>query len=197
MSTEGSPIRGLNAPALFVEAASGHPEEPGLGERVLLWQVETDGRQTWLGEGRLLGWLHRSRLYAQREARYSAPYFVIEDLARPARHHRDCRMPVVQLTRPNPPGPPPEVPVYPRCPDCGGELGLDEDGADSGQMRCYGHRQRCEECRGDGSWDGSEEPCPWCDGSGDAPRAGCGSLFVDARDGMAGPVPVLIGGNGP
>ena len=136
---------------------------------------------------------HRGQSHEPAGDSLLAPYFIIEGAECSASHARGVRMPVVELTRPYPPGPPPESPVYPRCPECGGELGLDEYEADAGLIRCYGFRQTCTACGGTGLWGEREEEdrCPACGGSGHAPRAGCGSLFVDVRDGRAGPVPAF------
>ena len=104
-------------PPLVVGRARDHRGEPNLGERVKAWQVEADQRHIFLGEGRLLGWLHRARFYKQREGGRSAPYFITEGAACAASRERDVHMPVVELTRPYPPRPPPESPIYPCCPD--------------------------------------------------------------------------------
>ena len=193
MSSGTTPSWRRTGPPLVVARATERRGEPSVGEQVKAWRVEIDRRHIYLGEGRLLGWLHRARFYEQREGGRSAPYFIIEGAECSASHARDIRMPVVELTRPHPPGPPPEFPVYPRCPECGGELGLDDYEADAGLIRCYGFRQTCTACDGTGLWGEWEEEdrCPACGGSGHAPRSGCGSLFVDTRDGRAGPVPAF------
>ena len=152
MSNRATPAWRRKEPPLDVGRANGRRGEPTLGEWVKAWRVEIDKGYIYLGEGRLLGWLHRARVYKQREGGRSAPYFIIEGAKCPASRERDLRMPVVELTRPHPPRPPPQFPVYPRCPECGGELGLDEYEADAGLIRCYGFRQFCTACGGDGLW---------------------------------------------
>ena len=154
MSNWTTPARRRTGPPLVVGRANDRRGEPNLGEWVKAWRVETDGRHIYLGEGRLLGWLHRARFYKQREGGRSAPYFIIEGAECAASRERDVRMPVVELTRPYPPRPPPESPIYPRCPECGGDLGLDEYEADAGLIRCYGFRQTCTTCGGTGLWGG-------------------------------------------
>ena len=192
MSNGATPARRRTVPPLVVGRANDRRGEPNPGERIKAWRVEADQRHVYLGEGRLLGWLHRARFYKQRESGRSAPYFIIEGAVCAASRERDVRMPVVELTRPYPPRPPSESPIYPRCPECGGDLGLDEYEADAGLIRCYGFRQLCTTCGGTGLWgEWEEDCCPACDGSGHAPRSGCGSLFVDIRDGRAGPVPAF------
>ena len=192
MSHRATPTWRRTGPPLVVGRADGRRGGPNLGERVKVWRVEVDRRHIYLGEGRLLGWLHRARFHEQHEGGGGAPYFIVEGAVSAASRERDLRMPVVELTRPYPPGPPPEFPVYPRCPECGGELGLDDYEAEAGLIRCYGFRQTCTACGGGGVWgEWEEERCPACGGSGHAPRSGCGSLFVDVRDGRAGPVPAF------
>lgn len=191
MSNRATTTGRRTRPTLVVGRADDRRGEPSPGERVKVWRVRTDHGHDYLGEGRLLGWLHRARVYKQLEAGRSPPYFIIEGAMCPASRGRDLRMPVIEMIRPYPSGPPPEFPVYPRCPECGGALGLDEYEADAGLIRCYGLRQVCYTCRGDGLWgEDLDQECPACDESGYAPREGCGSLFVDLRD--AGTVPALI-----
>lgn len=192
MSHRATPTWRRTGPPLVVGRADEREGEPRVGERVKAWRVEVDKRHIYLGEGWLLGWLHRARFHEQHEGGRSAPYFIIEGAVSAASRERDVRMPVVELTRPYPPGPPPQSPVYPRCPECGGALGLDEYEADAGLIRCHGFRQTCTTCGGTGLWgEWEDQSCPACGGSGRAPRSGCGSLFVDIRDGRAGPVPAF------
>ena len=107
----------------------------------------------------------------------------------PASHEWDLRMPVVELTRPYPPRPPPESPVYPRCPECGGELGLDEYKADAGVIRCYGLRLRATLRHMRRHWplgEWEDDCCPACGGAAmhrarDAGR--CSSISATAGRG--------------
>ena len=185
-----APMRRTVSP-LVVHGLECYGAEPGPGEIVEVWRVESDDRMVYLGEGRLVAWLQRLRVYERREDQRSAPYFVIEGSKRKASRERDIRMPVVELVWPDPPGRPPETPVYPRCPDCRGDLGLELSGGDAGVMQCLGDAKQCGVCGGMGEHDDWGGSCPACDGSGWTPREGCGSLFVDTRDAAAGPVPVV------
>ena len=177
--------------SLVVHGLESDEAEPGPGEIVEVWRVESGDRMDYLGKGRLVAWLRRLRVYEQREDQRSAPYFVVEGSKCKASRERDIHLPVVELAWPDPPRRPPETPVYPRCPECGGDLGIGLCGADAGVIQCLGYAQHCGHCGGMGEHDDWGGSCPACDGSGWMPREGCGSLFVDTRDAAAGPVPVV------
>lgn len=177
--------------SLAICPALGDEEALRPGDVVQVWRRERDGYETYLGEGRLAGWLQRLRVYEQRGEGYSPPYFVIGNTQPKATRNRDVRMPVVELVWPEPTVRPPETPIYPKCPDCGGDLALEQGTANGAVMQCAGFAQHCDMCDGLGVYEEWGSTCPACGGEGWAPREGCGSLFVDTRESSAEPVPVL------
>ena len=91
MSHRATPTWRRTGLPLVVGRADDRRGEPNVGERVKVWRVEVDKRHTYLGEGRLLGWLHRARFYEQHEGGRSAPYFIVEGAVSAASATCACR----------------------------------------------------------------------------------------------------------